>query len=69
MNDTPSTRGVIFDLDGTLVDSGLDFNEIRAELALPAGQPILEAIATMSKDDAARCQEVLARHELEGKTE
>jgi HAD superfamily hydrolase (TIGR01509 family) len=36
--------GVVMDLDGTLVDSRLDFPFIRADLGLPAGAPILEAI-------------------------
>ena len=65
-NDQLVVRGVIFDLDGTLVDSGLNFNQIRAELGLPAGQPILEAIETMPADEAARCRKVLERHEREG---
>ena len=62
----PTTRGVIFDLDGTLVDSGLDFDLIRAELELPEGQPILEALEGMSMDDAAKCHEVINRHERDG---
>jgi HAD superfamily hydrolase (TIGR01509 family) len=66
MKDFSITRGVIFDLDGTLVDSGLDFDQIRTELGLPDGQPILEAIATMSPDEAARCHKILRRHEREG---
>jgi HAD superfamily hydrolase (TIGR01549 family) len=40
-----SLRGVIFDLDGTLVDSGLDFPLIRREMGLPVGMPILEELA------------------------
>jgi HAD superfamily hydrolase (TIGR01509 family) len=66
MNDASPTLGVIFDLDGTLVDSGLDFDLMRAELELPAGQPILEAIDAMSPADAERCHAVLDRHEREG---
>lgn len=66
MSDLPPVRGVIFDLDGTLVDSALDFNLIRQELDLPAGQPILEALETMSDVEARRCHDVLERHEREG---
>ena len=66
MTDAPKTRGVIFDLDGTLVDSGLDFNQIRAELGLPAGQPVLEAIAAMEAGEATRCHAVLDQHERIG---
>jgi HAD superfamily hydrolase (TIGR01549 family) len=62
----PPARGVIFDLDGTLVDSGLDFDQMRREMGLPQGQPILEAISYLPADDSARCWQVLERHEQEG---
>lgn len=58
--------GIIFDLDGTLADSQLDFEAMRAEMELPAGQPILEALAHLPPARAARCHEILHRHELEG---
>lgn len=59
-------RGVIFDLDGTLVDSRLDFAAMRREMELPAEQPILEAIAALPPARAARCHEILHRHERAG---
>ena len=60
-------RGVIFDLDGTLVDSRLDFEVIRREMGLPAGVPILEAVAqTESAAERDRLQAILHRHELAG---
>jgi HAD superfamily hydrolase (TIGR01509 family) len=59
-------RGVIFDLDGTLVDSALDFDAMRDEMGLPAGQPLLEAIEALPRQEAQRCQAILARHEWEG---
>lgn len=62
----PPARGVIFDLDGTLVDSGLDFDQMRAEMGLPSGQPILESIASLPASEARRCWQILDRHELEG---
>ena len=34
----------IFDLDGTLTVAAHDFDAIRAELGLPQGRPILEAL-------------------------
>ena len=58
--------GVIFDLDGTLVDSALDFDQIRKEMGLPHGAPILETLATLPEAEVQRCQEILARHEYEG---
>jgi HAD superfamily hydrolase (TIGR01509 family) len=37
----------IFDLDGTLTVAAHDFDAIRAELGLPQGRPILEALAAL----------------------
>jgi len=56
-------RGVIFDMDGTLVDSPLDFNAIRAEARVPAGVPILEFMAQASGADRQRVERVLSEHE------
>jgi HAD superfamily hydrolase (TIGR01509 family) len=53
-------------MDGTLVDSRLNFDAMRAEMDLPPGRPILEAIAELAEHRAAWCREVLHRHELEG---
>jgi HAD superfamily hydrolase (TIGR01509 family) len=44
----------VFDLDGTLTVAVHDFEAIRAELGLPSGQPILEALAALDPADAAR---------------
>ena len=62
----PPARGVIFDLDGTLIDSGLDFNHMRREMDLPQGMPILEAIAQLPAERARLCWQILERHEREG---
>jgi HAD superfamily hydrolase (TIGR01509 family) len=59
-------RGLIFDLDNTLVDSRLDFEAMRREMGLPPGQPILEGIDRLPAAEAAACREVLHRHELAG---
>ena len=58
--------GIIFDLDGTLVDSRLDFEQMRREMGLPAGRPILEGIATLDEEEAARCRRILHEHEWAG---
>jgi HAD superfamily hydrolase (TIGR01509 family) len=58
--------GIIFDLDGTLADSQLDFEAMRREMELPPGQPILEALAQLPPVRAARCREILHGHELAG---
>ncbi len=55
---------VIFDMDGTLVQEMLDFDAIRREIGLPAGQPILEEIAKLSESQRRRAHEILDRHEM-----
>lgn len=55
--------GVIFDLDGTLVRSALDFDAIRRELGLPPGEPLLEALARLPPAEARHAMAVLERHE------
>lgn len=45
-------RGWIFDLDGTLTVAVHDFDAIRAELELPQGRPILEALAALPESEA-----------------
>src|SRR5207253_136027 len=59
-------KGVVFDLDGTLVDSRLDFDAMRREMELPPEEPILEALARLDPRQAERCNAILHRHELEG---
>ena len=67
LSDKRLLRGVIFDLDGTLVDSRLDFEAIRRDMGLPAGIPILEAVEqTSSSSERERLQTILHRHELAG---
>jgi HAD superfamily hydrolase (TIGR01549 family) len=56
-------RGVVFDLDGTLVSQELDFEAIRRELGAPTGTPLLEhleGLAVAHRDDA---WSILDRHE------
>jgi HAD superfamily hydrolase (TIGR01509 family) len=43
----------IFDMDGTLTVANHDFEAIRESLGLPAGQPILEALAQLPEAEAA----------------
>lgn len=59
-------RGFVFDLDGTLVDSALDFAVIRKDLGLPAEAPILESISCWSLPDQASAFEIINRHEEAG---
>lgn len=54
-------RCVIFDLDNTLVDSPLDFAQIRAEIG--TDQTILEYRASVDEAERRRVDEILDRHE------
>jgi HAD superfamily hydrolase (TIGR01509 family) len=56
----------VFDMDGTLTIAVHDFDEIRRQLALPEGQPILEAIAERPEDQAENLRRRLfdLEHEL-----
>ena len=56
-------RAVIFDLDGTLADSALDFDAIRDEIGLRPGLPILEQLADADAATQARAEAILRRHE------
>lgn len=60
-------KGVIFDLDGTLVDSQLDFARIRQETGFPEDIGLLEHLDTLH--DAAeitRAEAIIHRHEAAG---
>ncbi len=60
-----TVSGFIFDLDGTLVDSKLDFNKMRQEMGLGTEASILEEIDKMDSLQAYRCLNILHQHELE----
>ena len=57
-------NAVLFDLDGTLTQPYLDFDQIRAEIGITQG-PILEAMAQMPHDQQLRANNILIKHELE----
>ena len=59
-------RGIIFDLDGTLVDSRLDFAAMRRDMGLAEDIPILEGLARLAPSEADRCRRILLKHELAG---
>jgi len=61
----PSACAVIFDLDGTLTEPFLDFDQIRREIGLPATPrtPVLEALTAMPAVERARAEAILHRHE------
>lgn len=58
---------VLFDMDGTIYDSGIDFLAIRNRLGLPQnGMPILDQLREASSEDRARGIELLHSAEAEG---
>jgi len=59
-------KGFIFDLDGTLVDSKLDFEKLRKELGLPQNAPILEAVSGWSPEKQKWAHDVIDANELAG---
>ena len=56
-------RGVVFDLDGTLVVQELDFDAMRREIGLPEGTPLLEAMERLDDGPRAAALDVVRRHE------
>lgn len=66
----PKLKVFIFDMDGTLVDSRLDFDRMREELGFPQGVPLLEHIDSIKDQTDEKTLnyyfEVIHRHELEG---
>lgn len=60
-------KAVIFDLDGTLVDSALDFKAICAEIGWPEGTPLLEQLAQLEdQQEYSRAYQIICQHELRG---
>lgn len=55
----------IFDMDGTLTRAVHDFEAIRRELGLPAGEPILEVLDKMPTEQAALMHQRLDEIEFE----
>lgn len=57
-------QAILFDLDGTLVDTRLDFAALRRELGFPDGIGVLEHLAAL--DDPGPARAVIDRHEMAG---
>src|SRR5262245_24511722 len=56
-------RGVVFDLDGTLVAQEIDFEAIRRELGVPSGTPLLELLESLTEPCRRSAWEIVDRHE------
>lgn len=64
--DVLSLKGIIFDLDGTLVTSSLDFRLIREELNCPQQHDLLVFVAQLTCPKAqVQANKIIARHEYQ----
>ena len=60
-------KAVIFDLDGTLVDSALDFTAMCDDIGWPHGTPLLETLAQVGDlSEKRRIEQIICQHELNG---
>ncbi len=59
-------RAVVFDLDGTLIDSKIDFESLRRNLSLDPDQDILLTIETWSSEKRDRAYRIVHEHERRG---
>jgi HAD superfamily hydrolase (TIGR01549 family) len=67
MNFIKDLKAFVFDLDGTVVDSKLNFDEMRKDLGYPKGAPILEHLETLSDPtEIKQSHEIIHKHELIG---
>jgi HAD superfamily hydrolase (TIGR01509 family) len=59
-------KGIIFDLDGTLVESSLDFELIRQQIGCPEGIDLLEYVDGLScKTSKANANQLILEHEYQ----
>ncbi len=59
-------RALVFDLDGTLVDSKIDFVSMKKALGLKDEDDVLEYIETLAPSERALALEIVQRHEEAG---
>lgn len=59
-------KAFVFDLDGTLVDSQIDFDGLAQALGLKNEDPILETIKDWPPDEKKRAMEIVHQFELQG---
>lgn len=60
-------KGIIFDLDGTLINSFLDFNQMRKEIGIKSQSPVLEFIERSDDQDFKKwAHQIVLKHEIAG---
>ncbi len=60
---TIDIQHVIFDMDGTLTRSGLDFDMMRREIGIADGHSVWEAVQAMPPTERERAEAVVCQHE------
>ncbi len=59
-----SIKAIIFDLDGTITEPYLNFDQIRVEIGLEKDSgPLLEAMEQMPPEHRVRAEDILYKHE------
>lgn len=58
-------KAILFDLDGTLVHSKLDFRQIRKDIACPEGLDVLAFLDSLSDDERRCAEKIIMQHELD----
>jgi HAD superfamily hydrolase (TIGR01509 family) len=62
-----NVEAVFFDLDGTLVDSKLNFELIRKDLGFPTNVPILEYLETITdSNESSHAKKIIIEYEMHG---
>lgn len=64
MLDLTNIQGVIFDLDGTLVESSLDFTKMRNDIGCPKDEDILVYIDSLPEAKRERSEAIVLQHEM-----
>lgn len=57
-------QAFIFDLDGTLISSNLDFTAIKAEVGCPDAKDLLEFVSHLPASAQQQAMTIIGRHEL-----
>ncbi|WP_350431673.1 HAD family hydrolase [Shewanella sp. H8] len=66
MNLPMQIKGIIFDLDGTLVESSLDFDLIRQQIGCPQAIDLLKYVDSLNcKTTQAKANQVILDHEYQ----
>jgi HAD superfamily hydrolase (TIGR01509 family) len=61
----PMPEAVIFDLDGTLISSKLDFRAIREQTGCAPGEDLLRYMETLSSAERSEVAQIIHEHEME----